>query len=152
MGQITHEQANLVLRLYELRREPRLRQARAWVLGQFDASTPEEAQAKYPMGSEENASLRMVLSYWEMATGLANRGLVDEELFFENSGEAWFVWERVKKVVELQRVASRNPVYLIHIENFAKRFEKWRQQVAPGWIEAMRGALAKAQLAAKSGN
>jgi hypothetical protein len=152
VGQITHEQANLLLRLYELRREPRLRQARDWVVAQFEANTPKEVLAKYPMGSEENASLRMVLSYWEMAAGLANRGLIDDELFFENSGEAWFVWEKVKNVIESQRIATKNPVYLIHLENLVKRLEKWREQVAPGWLEATRQARAAARSTAKSGN
>lgn len=152
MGQVTHEQANLLLRLYELRREPRLRQARAWVLGQFEARTVEEVSAKYPMGSEENASLRMVLTYWEMASGLADRGLIDEGLFLENSGEAWFVWEKVKTLVEAQRAATRNPVYLNHLENFARRFEQWREQIAPGWLEAMRRVRSTAQAAPKSGD
>jgi hypothetical protein len=65
MGQVTREQANLLLHLYELRREPRLRQARTWFYSQFEASTPQELASKYPMGSEENASLRMVISYWD---------------------------------------------------------------------------------------
>jgi hypothetical protein len=152
VGQVTHEQANLLLRLYELRREPRLRQARAWVVGQFEASTPEEVSAKYPMGSEDNASLRMVLSYWEMAAGLANRGLIDDELFFENSGEAWFVWEKVKNVVQLQRAGAKNPVYLAQLENLVKRFEQWREQVAPGWLEATRRARAAARSSTRSAN
>ena len=92
MGQVTHEQANLLLRLYELRRESRLREARAWFYSHFEAGTPEELMTKYPMGSEESASLRMVISYWDMAAGLANRGLIDDEMFFENSAEGWIVW------------------------------------------------------------
>jgi hypothetical protein len=88
MGQVTHEQANLLLRLYELRREPRLREARAWFTGNFNAKTPEEMNEKYPPGSEGNVNLRMTVSYWEMAATLVNRGLIDDELFFENSGES----------------------------------------------------------------
>jgi hypothetical protein len=150
MGQVTHEQANLLLRLYELRREPRLRQARAWFYSQFEANTPQELASKYPMGSEENASLRMVISYWDMAAGLANRGLIDDEMFFENSTEGWVVWERVKAIVPAQREAMKNPAYLAQLENCAKRFEAWRERIAPGSIEAFRQARVSTRRAAAS--
>ena len=153
MGQVTHEQANLLLRLYELRRESRLREARAWFSSDFEAGTPEELMTKYPMGSEESASLRMVISYWDMAAGLANRGLVDDEMFFENSAEGWMVWEKVKAIVPAQRTMMKNPAYLAHLENFAKRYEAWRERTAPGSLEAFRLSRANARRAtAKSAN
>ena len=153
MAQVTHEQANLLLRLYELRRESRLRKARAWFYSHFEADTPEELMTKYPMGSEESASFRMVISYWEMAAGLANRGLIDDEMFFENSAEGWGVWEKVKAIVPAQRTMMKNPAYLAHLENFAKRFEAWRERTAPGSLEAFRRARANARpAAAKSAN
>jgi hypothetical protein len=152
MGQVSHEQANLLLRLYELRREPRLREARAWFLAQFEAGTPEEFLRKYPHGSEENASARMVISYWEMAAGLVNRGLVDDDLFFENSMEGWIAWDKVKALVPQQRAASKNPAYLAQLEKFAQRFEAWRDHVAPGSLEAFQQARANARQAAKSAN
>jgi hypothetical protein len=147
MGQVTHEQANLLLRLYELRREPRLRQARAWFNSQFDANTPQELTSKYPSGGEENASLRMVISYWDMAAGMANRGLIDDEMFFENSTEGWMVWEKVKAIVPAQREAMKNPTYLMHLESFANRFEAWRERTAPGSLEAFRQARVSARRA-----
>jgi hypothetical protein len=150
MGQVTHEQANLLLRLYELRREPRMRQARSWFYSQFEVNTPQELASKYPMGSEESASLRMVISYWEMAAGMANRGLIDDEMFFENSTEGWIVWEKVKAVVPARRVALKNPTYLLHLENFATRFEAWREQTAPGSIETSRQARTSARRAVAS--
>ena len=70
MGEVTHEQANLLLKLYDLRREPRLREARAWYGQHFDAKNTEEMNKKYPIGSEGNAFFRMVVSYWDMAAGL----------------------------------------------------------------------------------
>jgi hypothetical protein len=141
MGQVTHDQANLLLRLYELRREPRLREARAWFTGNFDAKTLEEMNKKYPSGSEGNVSLRMTLSYWEMAAGLVNRGLIDDELFFENSGEAWFVWERLREVVPAMRAASKNPQAWGQLEALVKRMEAWQERRAPGHTAAMRQRL-----------
>jgi hypothetical protein len=148
MGEVTHEQANLLLRLYELRRESRLREARAWFYSHFEAGTPEELLKKYPMGSAENASFRMVITYWDMAAGLVNRGLMDDEMFFENSAEGWIVWEKMKVLVPAQRRLLKNPAYLAHLENFAKRYEAWRERIAPGSLEAFRQVRANARRAA----
>jgi hypothetical protein len=130
-----------------------MRQARAWFSSQFEANTPQELLSKYPMGSEENASLRMVLSYWDMAAGMANRGLVDDEMFFENSTEGWVAWEKMKAIVQGQREAMKNPTYLLQLENFANRFEAWRERTAPGSIEVFRQARVSARRAvARSAN
>jgi hypothetical protein len=150
MGQVTHEQANLLLRLYELRRESRMRQARTWFYTQFEANTPQDLASKYPMGSEESASLRMVLSYWDMAAGMVNRGLIDDEMFFENSTEGWIVWEKIKAIAPAQREAMKNPTYLVQLENFANRFEAWRERIAPGSLEVFRQARVTARRAAAS--
>jgi|SRR6185437_14729323 len=129
MGQVTYEQADLLLRLYELRREPRLRQAREWI-AKFDAKTAEEMKDKYPAGSDADASFRMVLSYWEMVAGIGNRGLIDQDLFFENAGEAWFVWEKVREVVPSLRAHYKHPRMWEQLETLAKRIGEWRQQRA----------------------
>jgi hypothetical protein len=152
MGEVTHEQANLMLRLYEIRREARLRQARAWFAAEYQAGTPEEMTQKYPPGSEENASIRMVTSYWEMCASLVNRGLIDDALFFENNGEAWLVWERTKSVVPAWRAAMKNPLLFAHLEAMCQRMDAWREKHAPGATEAMRQMFERmAQMRVKAG-
>jgi hypothetical protein len=143
MGQVTHEQANLLLQLYEMRREPRLREARAWFFANFDAKTLEEMNQKYPPMSEANTSLRMTTSYWDMAAGFCNRGLIDDEMFFENSGEAWIVWDRMREVVPAMRAMFKNPHAYGQLEALAKRMEAWQERRAPGHIEAMRQMLSR---------
>jgi hypothetical protein len=143
MGQVDHDQANLLLKLYDLRREPRLREARAWFTSEFHADSVEELMAKYPPGSHANASMRMVTSYWSMACGLLNRGLIDDELFFENNAEFWFVWERMRKVVPALRAASHNPAAYKHLETAAERLEQPWNRVAPGTIEFHRQRIAQ---------
>lgn len=138
MSSSEFEQANMMLRLYELRREPRLRQARAWVVDEFSAASPEEMMQKYPPGSEESTNIRMAVSYWDMAAGIANRGLVDDDLFFEHGGEGWLVWERMKAIVPGWRAGFKNPLILGELEKFANRLEAWREKRAPGSTEAMR--------------
>ena len=138
MGDVTHEQANLMLRLYDSRRESRLREAREWFLSSFLPTSVDDLMQQAPPGSKENASMRMVVSYWEMVASIVNRGLIDEEFFFENSGEQWFVWERLKPVVEALRSRHKNPLAFRQLEQHVKRLEAWREKNAPGAVEATR--------------
>jgi hypothetical protein len=138
MSQPTHEQVNLMLRLYELRREPRLREARTWFLANFNETSPDELMKKYPQGTEENTSIRMVISYWDMVAGIANRGLVDEDLFFENTGEIWIVWERLRGLAPAWRTAFKSPHIFTNLEEVCKRMDAWREKRAPGSTAAMR--------------
>jgi hypothetical protein len=142
MGEVTHDQANLLLRLYELRREPRMREAREWYFAHFKPTSIEDAMKICPPGSKENAYMRMVLSYWDMATSMVNRGLINDDFFFENSGEQWLVWERVKPVVPAMRTMFKNPNVHRNLEENVKRLEAWREKSAPGSIEAMRQMMA----------
>ncbi len=143
MGNVSHEQANLMLKLFDLRREEKLRKARAWFVDSYTPpSSPEEFMAKFPPGSEENAYIRMVTSYWEMAANLVNRGLIDDELFFESNGEIWIVWEKTKPVAPAWRAAFGNPHIFENLENCVKRLEAWRESKAPGTNEKMRAMFA----------
>ena len=143
MGQVTHEQAELVLRLYELRREPRLRDARSWFISNFDAKTPEEMMQKCPPGSQANTSMRMTIGYWEMAAGFANRGLIDDELFFENAGEGFIVYDRIRELLPAMRAMFKNPHVWGQLENFGKRMEAWSERRAPGNVAHMRQMIAQ---------
>ena len=111
MAQATYEQVNLMLKLYDMRREPRLREARSWFSEHFQASSVEEMMQKYPPWSEENLNVRMTVSYWDMVASIANRGLMDDDLFFENTGEAWAVWERIKVLTPGWRRRSRTHTF-----------------------------------------
>jgi hypothetical protein len=89
MSQTAYDEVNLMLRLYELRREQGLRQARSWFLEQFHSKSPEEIARKYPEGSAESNWIKMVVSYWDMVASVTNRGLIADEMFFESNGEIW---------------------------------------------------------------
>jgi len=145
MPEVTHEQVNLMLRLYDIRREPRLREARDWYLTHFAPSTPDELMKLCPPGSDENAFMRMVISYWEMVASIVNRGLIDEEFFFENSGEQWVVWERLKTVVPAFRAMFKNPTAFANLEKHCENMERWREKRAPGSTEAIRAVNAQMQ-------
>ena len=149
MSQITFEEVNLMLRLYDLRREPRLREARAWFVGHFHAGTPEEVMMKYPPGSQENTYIRMVVSYWDMVASIVNRGLINDELFFESNGEIWVVWDRMHSIVPTWRAAFKNPYLFSAIEETCKRLEAWREKRAPGSTSAMRQMMEQSRIKSK---
>ena len=102
-NQATYDDANLILRLYELRREEKLRRAREWFSANFHASTLEDVNRLAPQGSQENAYMRMVISYWDMAASFVASGVLNQELFFKTSGECLFVWERVRELAPAMR-------------------------------------------------
>src|SRR5580658_3196160 len=145
MGDVNHEQVNLMLRLYDIRREPRLREAREWYVNHFRPASAEELMKTCPPGSQENTFMRMVLSYWEMVASIVNRGLIDEDFFFENTGEQWAVFEQVKPVLSAWRAMFANPQFLGRLEEQCKRLEAWREKRNPGSVEATRKMIAQMQ-------
>ncbi len=146
----THEQAQLHLQVYDLRREARLRQARDWFQKSCHAETMEEALKVAPMGTEHGNFLGMVIGYWEQACTLLNYGLLNEDLFFETSGEFFGVWEQLKAVVPQFRQAFKDPNLLGNLEKAAKRFEEWSEQRSPGHVAAMREYMQQERAKTKS--
>ena len=134
----THEQAQLHLKVYDLRREARLRHARDWFFKNYAVEKFDDAMRIAAPGTEGGALAMMVISYWEQACALLNYGLLHEDLFFETSGEFFCVWERVKPIVAEARERFVNKQFLAHTENAAKRFEAWMETRSPGHIPAMR--------------
>jgi len=141
----THEQAQLQLQVYDLRREARLRQARDWFQQNYKAETFEEAMSIAPMGSEPGTFVGMVIGYWEQACALLNHGLLHEDLFFETSGEFFGVWEALKPVVPEFREKFVDANLLANLEKAAKRYEEWYERRSPGHIQAMRQFMTQAR-------
>jgi len=146
----THEQAQLHLQVYDLRREPRLRQARDWFQQNYHAETLEEAMRIGAPGTEQGTFMGMVMGYWEQACALLNYGLLHEDLFFETSGEFFGIWEQLKPVVPQFREAFKEPNMLANLEKAAKRFEAWSDKRSPGHIAAMREYMKQEAAKAKS--
>jgi hypothetical protein len=134
----TYEQGQLQLKLFDLRREPLLRKARDWFAKNFYANTLDEAMRIAPMGTEAGTFYMMVVSYWDTACAYLNHGLLNEDLFFETTGEFFFAWERVKPTIPEGRQRFSNPLYLANMEKAANRYETWIEGRAPGSLAAMR--------------
>ena len=145
----THEQAQLHLQVYDLRREPRLRQARDWFQQNYRADNVEEAMRIAAPGTEGGTNFGMVIGYWEQACALLNYGLLHEDLFFETSGEFFFVWESLKTLAPQFREQFKDPTMLKNLEQTATRFEEWKNQRSPGHIAAMREWMQQERAKAK---
>ncbi len=141
-NQATYDDANLILRLYELRREPRLRQARSWFVSSFKVNTVEEFDALCPPGSEANASFRMVISYWEMAASLVTSGVLNPELFGDNSSELLFVWERLRNIIPALRDRMKNPYGNQNLEKVALEMTRRHDGRAPEFMPVFRKMVA----------
>ncbi len=133
-----HHDAELLLKLYDLRREEKLRQAREWFVKEFHVKAFEEIGQRWPMGSPGNNFFRMVVSYWEMAASIVNHGLIKEEFFFENTAEFFLVWERIKAIVPAARGVRKNPLLWSNLETLAGKYEKWMTKHAPEAVETFR--------------
>ena len=117
--QATYDDVKLILRLYELRREERMREARKW-FAKFKAGTLEEMQALCPPGSDQDASFRMVVTYWEMVASFITSGVLHQELFLQSGYELLFVWEKIRDMLPGWRKANNNPKIASNLEQVAK--------------------------------
>jgi hypothetical protein len=147
--QATYDDANLILRLYELRREEKLRKAREWFAANFAPASLDDIERIAPQGSQENAYMRMVVSYWEMAASLVTSGVLNQELFFQSNGELLFVWERVRTLAPAFREAVKNPHYWRNLETVGNAFIKWMEANGPEaystWQKMVHGAAGPKQ-------
>src|SRR4030095_3826949 len=141
----THEQAQLHLQVYDLRREARLRQARDWFQQSYRAETFDDAMRIAPPGTQNGSYVGMVIGYWEQACALLNYGLLHEDLFFETSGEFFGVWEALKPTIPESRKQFVDNSLLSNLEKAAERYEAWAERRSPGHIAAMRKMMQQEQ-------
>ena len=106
--------AELILKLYDLRREPVMRKARDWFMG-FAPKTIEDVKPVLAADHPQNAFFRQVTSYWEMASSFVNRGVLHPELYADNCGEAMFVFAKLEPMLKELR-AAYSPTALAQTE------------------------------------
>jgi len=109
-----YESATLNLQLFDLRREPVLREARAWFLSEFNPETLEDAVRQ--VSGHRNASFRMVLGYWDMAASLVTTGAIDANAFTAAHGEAFLTLAKVYPFLNELRAMSGEADYCQHLE------------------------------------
>lgn len=146
-----HEEADLILKLYELRREPVMRTARDWYFRDFNPESVADMNAT--MFSEHSGHLRMVMSYWDMVAALVNHKAISIELFNDTNGEHIGVFCKIEPFLPELR-AAYGPQYFANLEKVIDTTPGGRERVAQTreWMKGIRAQLAdrQAQAAAKA--
>jgi hypothetical protein len=122
----TYEDAQLVLKLYELRREEKLRAAREWFTGKFFPQTAEDVTA---LTGTENVYYRMVTTYWEMAASFVARGVVNADLFLDSGGEMILVWAKLAEFVPQLRKNLGSENLLKNVEHVIESSPRAKERV-----------------------
>lgn len=139
----TPADAEIVLKLYTLRTESVMRQARAWMTGEFWPSTAEEffAVAANP-ADPHNAWFRQVITYWEMAAAMVLHGAVSAELFVDCNGEGFFLLAKFAPILE--EIRAKYPTFMVKTGDLVKRFSaaSQRYEAVLKSVEARRESLA----------
>jgi hypothetical protein len=120
-------EADLILKLYELRREPTMRQAREWFAMEFAPETA--ADFKNAMFSDRSAHLRMVTSYWDMAAALVQHDAISLDLFNDTNGEYFLVFSRIEPILNEIR-AMMGPQFLGNLEKLVDATPGGRERSA----------------------
>jgi hypothetical protein len=144
----TAADAELILKLYDLRREPEMRNARNWWLVNFwPQSADDIMNVGMEMGSQENNWLRQVTGYWEMAASLVLHGAANADLFLEPSfsGEMFFVFCKVHPFLNELREKMQSPTMMGNVEKLINSTEASRErfQVFQQRVAARRKAMAE---------
>jgi hypothetical protein len=114
MSSTAYESATLLIRLYELRREPTMREARNWFAREFNpASIDEVMQA---LNGAHSGHFRMASSYWDMAASFVLNGAIDEKMFNDANGEQVVVFAKLEPFLAEYRKRTGNPTYLSSLE------------------------------------
>jgi hypothetical protein len=140
----TPADAEIILRLYELRREPVMRKARLFMTGDFWPSTADEYFAVASNPADPNSAyVRQVLTYWEMAAAMVLHGAVSAELFVDCNAEGFFLLAKFAPI--LDDIRQRSPTFLIKTGDLVKRFTAAaaRYENTQKNVEAMRAGRQK---------
>ena len=137
----TPADAEIIIKLYQLRTEAVMRQARAWITGEFWPTTAEEFYAVYENPLDpHNPWLRQVLTYWEMAAAMVLHGAVSAELFVDCNGEGFFLLAKFAPF--LDAVREKNPAFMAKTSELVNRFTAaaQRYEITLKRVDASRGA------------
>ena len=147
--------AQVILQLYDLRREAEMRKARTWWFASFwPQSADDFMKVMNAVGTPENAWLRQVMGYWEMAAAIAVQGAVNQELFLvpSFSGEMFTTFAKVRPFLRELRKKIGNPELLANIETLINSSKKGRERLKQFEVRlaARRKLMMEAGVAAKA--
>jgi len=115
------QDALVIIKLYEIRSEAVMREARAWFFSEFAPQSGKDIVVLLLSGEKPSAFYRMVASHWEVAASLVNNGGIDEKLFLEANSEHLVVFAKLQPFIAEVREAIGEPDYLAHLERLVMR-------------------------------
>lgn len=128
-SQPTYQDAELVLKLYDLRREAVMREARNWMATFNPQSIDDIAKVMGDFSSKGNAYLRQVCSYWEMVAAFIVHGTLNKELAFDTLGEMYFVYAILQPVMEDFRKKFNAPDFFKNVQKVVESMPEGRKRV-----------------------
>ena len=142
------EEAGLILKLYELRREDTMRQARDWYFREFNPQSMEDFNKA--IFGEHSGHMRMVVSYWDMAAAFVNDGAISLEFFNDCNGEHIGVFSKIEPLLGEIRGAY-GPQFAANLEKLINASPDGRKRVAAAreQMKAIRAQLSKQARAAQ---
>jgi hypothetical protein len=137
-----YRDADVLLKLYELRREPELRKARDWVTQQFKPSGAGEIMMVLrASGTDHNRWLRQFITYYEMVASLVHRGILDRDLLEDSVTEYVNLYAKCKPFLKQLRQETLLPNFLGQIEKLVEESARGRETLAimEKWFANRRG-------------
>ncbi len=128
MSSTPYESATLLIRLYELRREPTMREARAWYVSKFNPASVDDMVAT--LRGPDSAYFRMVTSYWDMCASFVLNGAIDEKMFTETNGEHVIVYAKMEPFLAEYREKMGNPNYYGSLEQLVLKAPGSKERLA----------------------
>jgi len=126
----TPADAQVIMQLFELRRETEMRKARDWFAAQFHPQSVDDIMnTLMQFGSDGNRYFRMVTSYWEMAATMVNHGAVNEQLFLETQSEMFFIFAKIHPYLEAFREKMGSPDAMRNVEALINKSEASRKKL-----------------------
>ena len=144
------ESADLILKLYDLRRETKMREARNWIFSFNPTSVDQYWQTM--MDPEVGGYLRMVTTYWDMAAALVNHGAIDADIFNDTAGEHIMIFAKIEPLLSELREKFQNPEAFKNLEKVIYDRPDGRERVAKTqeWIKQINEQMAAAQAGGKT--
>lgn len=141
----TAQDAELIIKLYDLRRDKKMRKARNFIFFDFFPNSADDVKALFgnPESAQQNAYFRQATSYWDMVAAMVNHGAIDKDLFFDTNGEFFAIWAKIGDFVpelrgffgpqymaNLEKLIATHPNGAIRVEMMKARFRGMAEQRA----------------------
>lgn len=126
----TAQDAELIIKLYDLRRDETMRKARNFMFMEFFPQSADDVKALFanPELAQQNAYFRQATSYWDMVAAMVNHGAIDKDLFFDTNGEFFAIWAKIGDLVPELR-GFFGPQYMVNLEKLIATHPNGAQRV-----------------------